>query len=233
MLYICCKYGHFDCVKYLITECNADPNIHGTYTQETPGKYGGTRCQYFTYLPLEIAAEKGHLNIVKLLWPVTLLKEYYNIERLYDRRPTPLHTAVKNNHTSVVDFIIQQDIANPWVNFYGKSFTVSLYEAINNNNRIIVNYLLKNGADADIDCSDIFPQYVSPLKYCLSLKTKDKSIDMTEIIYSLFDNGADYETLLTSKTGRRVGHLKKNGQMLLKAYVRKYQESSFSQNIKG
>ena len=98
---------------------------------------GGDRCKSSS---LHYAAEKGHLEVVKLL----IKKEaIVNLRNMWDK--TPLHSACNNGHLEIVKFLVDSG-ARIEATSNKKRFT-PMHLAAQYNHLTIVEYLVENGAD--------------------------------------------------------------------------------------
>ena len=87
--------GHFDITKYLISDCNCNPQC-------------STNCGN---TPLHCGCQNGHLEVAKYF----ITEHKYSPEQGNVNGYTPLHSAVSNGHLAVVKYLISDRGCNPQI----------------------------------------------------------------------------------------------------------------------
>lgn len=136
--------------------------------------------------PLSLAAEKGHINILKWLINAGANKDEVD----YKTGLTPLFRAAKNNHLDCVRCLHEHGcMLNSNVNqgiFKTALLIATEYSNALNDRFPMINYLLENGAD--INGKDKYG-------YTALMNILEKDYDNYEIIKKMIDHGASIDVI--------------------------------------
>lgn len=141
-----CEKGHFDIVKYLLT----DPKI-----------LNKSDIEFRTGMPLQKSCENGYLNIVEFLLTSNLLEKKANIHAQGDMA---FILACKNNHHSIVEYLTtSKDIKEH--SHINTQENLGLKFAIRENNLEVIKFLTQSTKLEE--CLNINAPYVltATLKY--------------------------------------------------------------------
>jgi ankyrin repeat protein len=163
VLYIACKRGDLEAIKYIITSNGESPDIMA---------HDGRWAKPYSDGCLHIAARSGHLDIVKFL-----VESGADIDLRNSCGETALYTAIDNNHTKVAEYLIEKG-ADVNICVECDTFTDScLLSAAAGGLTDIVKLLLDNGVGLyHIDkavCSAICSGNVVMIKYMMNRFPKE------------------------------------------------------------
>jgi len=133
VLFVACKKGNLDVVKFLIEVCNADPEQIGIY--EVVDEQTVHRVT-----PLWAAAVSGHLNVVEYL----VLKAKVDINSCSDSGSTVVRSCCYMLHYDIVNFLIQNGADISKANEYGGNCLINSVTSYK-----LCKLLLEHGADVN------------------------------------------------------------------------------------